>query len=376
MVRQIASNYLWNPSGFIRNPLIEVDSTTGVIISVSSYDSIDNCEGVEFYSGVLSPGFINSHCHLELSHLKGDIQEGIGLSAFAGSIGSLRGKHSEKEIQQAINYYDSKMWSDGIQGVGDISNSSDTFPIKSDSQIQYHTFIEAFGLRGINFERYETLLQSSHRSLTPHSIYSVQDSDFRKIVSTSNSPLSIHFMESQAESELFMKRGDLWNWYQKVGFECDFLHYDSPAERIINVIPHDRSIMLIHNCFVEQKDIELIMNHFSAPVWWCLCPRSNKYISNIEPPIELLRSNGLNICLGTDSLASNHSLSIFDEMLSLRDMPLHDLLMWGSKGGAQALGFKNCGEVTVGNRCGLIHISALDYDTTTLTPTSQAKRII
>ena len=376
MARKIASNYLWSPSGFISNPLIEVESTTGEILSLSNYESIDNCEGVEFYSGILSPGFINSHCHLELSHLKGDIDQGIGLSAFAGSISSLRGKYEDSEILQAINYYDHKMWSDGIQGVGDISNSKDTFITKSNSKLLYHTFIEAFGLRGIDFERFETLEEFRNSSLTPHSIYSVQDRDFRKIVSSNDSPLSIHFMESKAESELFAKSGDLWNWYQEVGFECDFLHYTTPAERIISIIPPERSIILVHNCFVTQKDIELIMNHFTAPVWWCLCPRSNKYISNIEPPIALLRSNGLNICLGTDSLASNHSLSIFDEMLSMSHTPLHDLLMWGSKGGAQALGFDNCGEVSVGNRCGLIHISALNYDTMTLTPKSRAKRIV
>ena len=67
------------------------------------------------------------------------------------------------------------------------------------------------------------------------------------------------------------------------------------------------------------------MNHFTAPVWWCLCPGSNRYISRLVPPVELFRRNGLNICLGTDSLASNTALSLLGEMRHLGKIPLAEL---------------------------------------------------
>lgn len=343
---------------------------------MSSCDNIDGYEGVEFYSGVLIPGFVNSHCHLELSHLRGAIAEGGGHSSFVGAIGGLRNSFSNQERFDSIDFADSKMWSDGIQAVGDVANGETSFKTKSQSNISYHTFVEAFGLRGIDYSQFDALLKYPNTSLTPHSTYSIQDHDFKQICNGGDTPLSIHFMESSGEASLFLGDGALWSWYQKEGFECNFLHYGSPAKRIVESIPHDRSVILVHNCHVTASDIELIMNHFSAPVWWCLCPQSNKYISNSIPPVNLLRSYNLNICLGTDSLASNNSLSIFDEMLTFDGVPLSELLLWATTNGARALGDKNCGIIERGRRCGLLLLSGLDYDTMSLTANSGVKRII
>lgn len=119
------------------------------------------------------------------------------------------------------------------------------------------------------------------------------------------------------------------------------------------------------------------MGHFTAPVWWCLCPRSNRYISGLEPPVELLRRNRLNICLGTDSLASNDRLSVFEEMRMFPGIPLPELLAWAARGGSQALGMEDeFGDIAPGRRCGLTVVSGLDYDTLCLTPASQIRRIL
>ena len=221
------------------------------------------------------------------------------------------------------------------------------------------------------------LLRHPYTSLTPHSLYSVQDAPLRAIAAEGDAPLSVHFMESPAESELFARRGPLWEWYRKVGFTCDFLHYGSPAERLVASVPRDRRVILVHNCCVTQHDIDVVMNHFTASVRWCLCPRSNRYISRLEPPVELLRRNRLDICLGTDSLASNDRLSVFEEMRMFPEVPLPELLSWAAEGGAQALGMEaELGEVAPGRRCGLTVVSGLDYDTMRLTPASQIRRIL
>lgn len=374
-VRKIASNYLWTPTGYLSKPLVEVDAS-GLILNVSSYDNIDRCEGVEFYAGVLTPGFVNCHCHLELSHLRGAIKQGLGHTSFVGSVGKLRNSYSEQQRLDSIDYADTKMWSDGIQAVGDIANGAASFNTKSQSKITYHTFVEAFGLRGIDHSQFDALLKFPHSSLTPHSVYSIQDADFKMIAASGTSPLSIHFMESDDELSLFSGKGNLWNWYQNEGFKPDFLHYATPARRIVESVPHDRSVILVHNCHVEAVDIELIMNHFTAPVWWCLCPRSNHYISNSPPPYNLLRAHNLNICLGTDSLASNGSLSIFEEMQSFEGLSLSELLLWATFNGAAALGFADCGIVESGSRGGLLLLSALDYTTMSLTANSTVRRII
>ena len=103
-------------------------------------------------------------------------------------------------------------------------------------------------------------------------------------------------------------------------------------------------------------------------------------MSRLEPlhfaAVELLRRNGLNICLGTDSLASNTALSLLGEMQHLGKIPLAELLTWAAPNGARALGFSELGEVAAGKRPGLAVLSGLDYDSMTLTPASCIARIL
>lgn len=332
--------------------------------------------GVEFYPGLLAPGLVNVHCHLELSYLRGAIAPGGGFAGFARSMGEVRGRANEQERTAAMVAADARMWTDGIQAVGDVANGESSFAVKSHSRLHYHTFAEVFGLRTDSADEQRRLLWNPETSLTPHSVYSVQDALFREICAEGDAPLSIHFMETPAEADLFGRRGELWEWYQKVGFDCDFLHYGSPAQRIVESIPAERSVILVHNCCVTQQDIDLIMGHFTAPVWWCLCPGSNHYISRLHPPVELLRRNRLNICLGTDSLASNTTLSLLDEMKHLSEVPLLELLRWATVNGAQALEWDEGGEVAVGRSPGLAAISGLNYLTMSLTDASRIERIL
>lgn len=102
--------------------------------------------GTEFYSGVLAPGLVNAHCHLELSYLRGAIPEGCGFAGFAGAMGQVRERFGPEERLRAVAAADAAMWQAGVQAVGDISNGDTTFSVKELSRVAYHTFIEFFGL--------------------------------------------------------------------------------------------------------------------------------------------------------------------------------------------------------------------------------------
>ncbi len=351
-------------------------------MAVEQYDEgLDSMECVEFFAGVLCAGFVNAHSHIELSYLRGAISEGEGFAAFAESIGRVRGNFSEEKRLDAIWKADCVMWQEGVDAVGDIVNGITSFPIKEVSQIHYRNFVEVFGLRECNLDRQRKVLKYPHTSLTPHSIYSVPDKPFREVCNDdTEAPLSIHFLESSAEAELYRDCGRLHEWYSKVGFKCDFLHYGSPAERIVKCVPKERSVLLVHNCEVKQHDIDTIMNHFTAPVYWVLCPRSNSYISRIEPQsVELLRAAGsnINICIGTDSLASNWSLSMLEELKMFRNVPLAELLQWATINGAKALGIADSyGSIEVGKRSGIINITGINLDDMTLTDASKSVRIL
>ena len=200
---------------------------------------------------------------------------------------------------------------------------------------------------------------------------------FRRICSGSDAPLSIHFMESPAEEALYRGEGELAAWYAERGCRCDFLHYGSPVERLVGSVPPTRSVLLVHNCCVTQRTIDRVTAHFTAPVWWCLCPGSNRYISGLRPPVELLRANGLNICVGTDSLASNGALSLVDELRLLGDgVPLAERLLWATAGGAAALGFGDeLGEIAPGRRPGVVVLEGIDFSAMRLLPESRTTRL-
>ena len=131
-------------------------------------------------------------------------------------------------------------------------------------------------------------------------------------------PLSIHFMESPDELQLYGGEGSLAVWYERMGWQCDFLHYGSPAQRLAGSLGREQRIILVHNCCVREQDIELINSHFTHPVAWVVCPQSNAFISSLRPAEALLQRDDVMICVGTDSLASNTNLSIIEE-LKLRD---------------------------------------------------------
>ena len=376
MPRKIASNWLWTPEGFLRRPLVTLDDG-GRILDVRTCDAPDREPFTEFHAGLLTPSFVNAHCHLELSALRGRIPEGCGFAGFARAMGEVRGLADEEERRAAIAAADAEMTRGGIVAVGDIANGEAAFDVKSAGRIAYRTFAEFFGLRTMAADSLRPLLRHPRTSLTPHSVYSVQDAPFRALCAEGTAPLSIHFMESPAEAELFAGRGPLHEWYARAGFACDFLHYGSPAERLVRSIPAERPLILVHACCVGEEEVRRILAHFTAPVYWCLCPRSNRYISRLAPPVALLRSLGARICLGTDSLASNRSLSLLDELRALGGVPLRESLRWATLGGAEALGLDDAlGTVAPGKRPGLNLLTGLDFERMALTPDTRVKPLI
>ncbi len=374
--RRIASNLMALDGELISRPLIEVDSE-GVITKVEQYEDVDRLHHTEFYSGILTPGFINTHCHLELSYLRGKIEAHKGFAYFARRIGEVRGEATMDEREAAMQRALNEMRREGIAGVGDIVNGDSSIICKYHSDIQFRNFGEVFGLNTKSTSDLNWIEDRGLGSITPHSIYSLNDAIFKEIASRNmETPLSIHFKESPSEEELFHKEGSLWEWYERVGFECDFLHYGSAATRIVESVPKNRSVVLVHNCCVTHDDIELILNHFTAPIYWVLCPRSNDYISQITPPAELLHSYGANICLGTDSLASNSSLSMIKEIDMLREIPLAQRLYWATTQGAKALGFDSLGSLKEGYAPGINVISGIDYRAMQLTASTKIEMII
>lgn len=330
-------------------PLITL-SEEGVVVAIEQWERLDNMAQTMFHSGTIIPKMVNAHCHLELSYLKGEIPRGCGFAGFAAHLKRVRDNFSEEQRLQAIAAADRKMASEGIAAVGDIANGEESFLAHKTDQIEYHTFAEVYGYKD-NMQQAEALLQHPNTSLTPHSTYSLQSESFARVVEHSQGrPLSIHLLESESERELYRGEGGLAEWYRAMGWEWDFTRmYASPVERLIAQIPPHRELLLVHCCYITEEEVERLTDHFSK-VTFVLCPASNDYISGVLPPAEMLYRKGCRVAIGTDSLASAESLSMWDNLSLLRGVPAEVAVKWATEGGAEALGCKHSGRIEIGAR--------------------------
>lgn len=376
-MRKIAAHYTLIDGELCRNIVVSVDDHRRVV-AVDRVTSLDNMASVEFYPGILIPGMVNAHCHLELSYLRGAIAEKSGFAGFARAIGAVRNNFTSEERLHAASVADAQMWEQGIEAVIDIANDDLVLPVKERSHIEYLTLFEVFGLTTQHVDNHKNMASKwTQSSITPHSTYSLQDATFRNAVNENNSIVSIHLLESKAEIELYQRQGSLWEWYERMGWECDFLSYASPAKRIVESIAHDKRVVLVHGCEATSDDINTIDKHFTAPATWALCPESNRYISYAKPPVEMLRSMGSHIAIGTDSLASARELSMIENMRLLGNIPLAEMLTWATKNGAEAMGLSSkIGTIEVGKSPGLVLVEDVDLHNMRLTPQSRTHRIL
>ena len=374
----------------IRNGVVTFDNT-GRVTAVSGENGFDpNRPGeVEAYDGVLVPGFVNTHSHLELAYMKGALPPGTGLAGFVKRIMESKFTYPEEVQRQAIADADRHLWDSGVQAVGDISNTTVSFDTKKNSAIKYVTYAEIFDfMAGMTTEaaqqQGESLVEAANSMgleayVTLHATYSVSDKLFKAWQHMKHTGcLSIHYRESPADDELFDKYGPFWDYFQEKGFDVDFLDDGSSTNRILNHIPANRRVLLVHNSNVVAEDIERLKAKYDR-LSWALCPMSNLYIEGKLPPIELLMRYNLNLTIGTDSLSSNTDLSMVAEMRALAEafnLPLAVVLKWATLNGAKALELDNeIGSFEPGKTPGAVLIEGLDNEER-FTPATRSRRII
>jgi cytosine/adenosine deaminase-related metal-dependent hydrolase len=313
-------------------------------------------DNIQQYEGILSPAFINCHCHLELSHMKGLIPEGTGLVDFVLNVVTQR-HFPEEEILAAIEKAEDEMMDNGIIATGDICNNALTIPQKIKGRIYYHNFIEASGfnpmIAGERFERSVGFFREYARhysipaesnSIVPHAPYSVADNLWEKIIHfPGNHLMTIHNQELAAENELFIQgKGELLKLYEKMGIDSSFFKPSgkSSLQTYLLKFLKNQSLILVHNVHTSEEDL-LFAKAAGKEIAWCLCPNANLYIGRQLPAIDLFIKNNCTIVLGTDSLASNHQLSILEEIKTIRKhfpvIATDQLLRWATINGAKAL---------------------------------------
>lgn len=367
-MRYLQADWIYALTGEpVKNGIIAVDEK-GIIEDVFSSETCSENWHIEKLSGSICPGFVNTHCHLELSHLKGKVAEKTTLPGFITLLQAQR-KASEEEIQSALEKADAEMWKNGIVAVGDICNSADSIYQKKKSKIFYHSFIELFGFNPLAadelFNRALVLSEGFgdlSNNIVPHAPYSVSKELFEKIKSFAlkhSNTLTIHNQETPSENDLYKsKTGALAEMLQQ--FKLDVSSWENTGlnslPSVMDYFPKENPLILVHNTFTNESDIDVATSKHKN-LYWCLCPNANLYIENTLPDISLFRKKKLKITLGTDSLASNYQLSIWEEIKTIQhhfpEIELNELLTWACKNGAEALQLKQFGTIEKGKKPGL-----------------------
>ncbi len=380
-LRKLKANRLFDGYRFLDHDTVLLVQDDGTIEGI--VPAAEAGEGIEELKGILSPGLINAHCHLELCHLKNVIPPHTGLIDFLCSVVTKRGFPADF-IQAEIEKGEKEMFDNGIVAVGDIGNTADTLAVKAKSQIRWQNFVEVLGFTDEkadeNIRHYQDVANTlrealsgsalpQRTSLVPHAPYSISPRTFEQINQlTANQVISIHNQEHPAENELYQTGGG-----EYLRFFSIFGIHQSPfpvtgLSSIRSVLPHfnnGQSIFLIHNTFMPEEDI-VWANEYAAAngleLVYCLCINANLYIENKVPPVDLFMKHDCRLVLGTDSYSSNWQLSIAKEMQSLRkhfpNLPDETILQWATSSGARALQWEDAlGSFEKGRKPGIVLIS-------------------
>jgi len=380
-LRKLKANRLFDGYRFLDHDTVLLVQDDGTIEGI--VPAAEAGEGIEELKGILSPGLINAHCHLELCHLKNVIPPHTGLIDFLCSVVTKRGFPADF-IQAEIEKGEKEMFDNGIVAVGDIGNTADTLAVKAKSQIRWQNFVEVLGFTDEkadeNIRHYQDVANTlrealsgsalpQRTSLVPHAPYSISPRTFEQINQlTANQVISIHNQEHPAENELYQTGGG-----EYLRFFSIFGIHQPPfpvtgLSSIRSVLPHfnnGQSIFLIHNTFMPEEDI-VWANEYAAAngleLVYCLCINANLYIENKVPPVDLFMKHDCRLVLGTDSYSSNWQLSIAKEMQSLRKhfpyLPDETILQWATSSGARALQWEDAlGSFEKGKKPGIVLVS-------------------
>ena len=316
------------------------------------------------------PGMVNAHAHLELSWMRGQVPPSGSMPQWASGLISLRGTSAIDPLP-AIESAIAEASATGTTLIGDVANTAATHAPLARSGLSAVIFRELLGFRvgepSTTIRDAQAELDALTKSprvrtaLVPHAPYSVSTPLLAALGAHSpDRPLSIHLGESAAEVEFLRTGGGPWREV------LDAVGAWNPAWQAPRSGPVDYmerlgllgSRLLAVHC-VQLTDLELTqLARAGATI--VTCPRSNEWTGAGVPPIARFYDCGARVAIGTDSLASVESLSMFDEVAAVRrlapEVRAARILRSATLDGAAALGFDDLGTIEPGKRSTLLSV--------------------
>jgi cytosine/adenosine deaminase-related metal-dependent hydrolase len=312
--------------------------------------------------GVLMPGLVNAHCHLELSHLAGRLTGAGGFVDWVSRLVAARGDANPADVRAQAAAGIAQAERTGTVAVGDVSNTLAHLDLLAASSLRARVFLELIGWDPATADR---VLDAAHArlgalnlpdhvtvSLAAHAPHSVSPALLTAIVEAGG-VASLHLAESPQESR-FLGRGDAeWSAFLAsrglghVTFEPQGM---SPVRHVDAFGVLRPGLVAAHGIQVDASDRALLAER---GVFVVLCPRSNESLGVGRAPVPELREAGVRLALGTDSLASVPTLDLWDDVLALHDafpsLEPEWLVRTATRGGAEALGYDDLGVIAPGS---------------------------
>ncbi|MFN0122781.1 MAG: amidohydrolase family protein [Blastocatellia bacterium] len=368
---------------------IGVGSGETVIVAVDTPEALRArfpAAGVrDFGEAAILPGLVNTHTHLELTALRGRL-ENLGFHEWiAALVRYKREQMTEADLLESARAGCREAMRAGVTTVADTAEAMTTLPAMIESGLRGVLYQECFGpaaeqataaLDGLQqkLETHRRTLDAAGATLrirlgvSPHAPYSVSPIFYRRLAGyaqTEKLDMALHIAESAAETALLRdgtgpfadrlrNRGIAWT-----APGCSPIAY---LERL-GVL--DNAPLLIHCVAVEGEDITAIAASRSRVAH---CPKSNAKLGHGIAPLDTMRYAGIHVGLGSDSVASNNTCDMLEEarfaglaqraaMRDARVLPPDDLLRLMTIDGARALGLDHLtGSLEPGRQADLIAI--------------------
>lgn len=323
--------------------------------------------------GILLPGLVNAHCHLELSHLAGQLPFGAGFVPWVEGVVERRGRFAEDEVRSATAAAVRFLEERGTVAVGDVANALGHLDLLAVSRLSAVVFLELLAWDPAKAESVlswaderlcgvvPTLRPGLEVRLAAHAPHSVSPALLR-LLAARGGPAAIHLAESPDETAFLADGGGQWPAFLEKRGLGD-VAFSPPGASPVRYadglgVLHPR-LVAAHGVQVDAADREVLARRGVHVV---LCPRSNRNLGIGTADVPALLGAGVRLALGTDSLASVETLDVLDDAVLLhRQFPDLDpaaVVRTATLGGAEALGFEDLGAITAGKRAALAFAAA------------------
>lgn len=330
---------------------------------------------VERVSSGLAPGLCNAHTHLELSPLEGRVPGGRGFPSWVDALVAHRSEVALDEMVSAASRSARAMVDAGTACVGDVTNSLASVPGMRDAGLRGTVFHEFFGLSAetmlprIDRERNAASVAGTRLSyaLAPHALSTTHAEVIAALLSPMPLRTTVHLGEYDEERECVERgQGATARWLrEKLRLPGDACPW--PLRPLFAHADHlgllGPGALVVHAVVARDDEIALLAERQARVV---LCPRSNLYIGGRLPLVPRMIELGVDLCLGTDSLASNHSLDVVAEARALLDafpeIEPSALVRMLCEAGARALDVPDAGLLVPGAKPGVLGFAWAEGD--------------